>query len=48
MGVMLDKRPGGHTDKIRGYSTPLKRHSENAATEIMTFSSNHLKYALLI
>ena len=28
MGVVLDNR--GHIDKIRGYSTPLKWHSENA------------------
>ena len=28
MGVVLDNR--GHTDKIRGYSIPLKWHSENA------------------
>ena len=29
MGVVLDNR--GHIEKIRGYSTPLKRHSENTA-----------------
>ena len=29
MGVVLDNR--GHIDKIRGYTTPLKWHSENAA-----------------
>ena len=28
MGMVLDNR--GHTDKIRGYSTPLKWHSKNA------------------
>ena len=29
MGVVLDN--GGCMDRIRGYSTPLKQHSENAA-----------------
>ena len=32
MGVVLDN--GGQTDKMRGYSTPLKWHSENAVSSL--------------
>ena len=33
MGAVLDNR--GHNDKIRGYSTPLKWHDENAVCHLM-------------